>query len=81
MKRLILAVLGLACGAADGQLVDAIPAPEAPGLEASVQQEADGTRLELQISPLVDLYFAVRAQAAERDSAPLPAYEVAVDFR
>ena len=79
MKRLLPAVLVLACGAADGPLVDAIPAPEAPGLEASVQQEADGTRLELQISPLVDLYFAVRAQAAERDSAPRPGYHAAVD--
>jgi hypothetical protein len=39
----------------------------------------DGTRLELQISPLVELYFYVRAQAAEVDVEPQPGYEAAVD--
>lgn len=79
MTRFIPAALVLALGLNDGSLVDAAPAPETPGLEASAPHETDGTRLELQTSPLVDLYFAVRAQAAERDSAPLPGYEAAVD--
>ncbi len=38
-----------------------------------------GTHLELQIEPLVDLYFFVRAQAADVDATPQPGYEEAVD--
>ena len=37
------------------------------------------THLELQIDPLVDLYYFVRAQAADSDATPQPGYEEAVD--
>jgi hypothetical protein len=39
---------------------------------------AEGTGLELRIDPLVDLYFFVRAQAADRGAAPVPGHDEAV---
>ncbi len=42
-------------------------------------QDRIGTHLELQIEPLVDLYYFVRAQAADSDATPQPGYEEAVD--
>lgn len=65
MTRLLPALLALALCFACGPRDQATP--------------SDGTSLELRISPLVELYFYVRAQAAEVDVESAPGYEVAVD--
>lgn len=49
------------------------PQPDAPS------PESEGTRLELTTSPLVELYFDIRAQAAAEDAAPAPGFEAAVE--
>ena len=45
----------------------------------AAQQPATGSSLELRIEPLVDLYFGVRARAADLVSEPWPGFEAAID--
>lgn len=51
---------------------------EVPEPHATAEEAADGTRLELRTSPLVELYYDIRAQAADVDAEPPPGYEAAV---
>jgi len=68
-------LLCVACGPR-GQ---ATPSVEVSGPDTAAPQRTDGTSLELRVSPLVELYFYVRAQAADVDVEPPPGYEAAVD--
>ncbi|MFQ5700864.1 MAG: hypothetical protein ACE5HU_03365 [Acidobacteriota bacterium] len=70
----VLAFL-LCVGCAPGD-AGTLPA-DAPGPEMAAAQAAEVTHLELRISPLVDLYYEVRAQAAADDD-PSPGHEDAV---
>jgi hypothetical protein len=74
IPMLILAI-GLACGPGD----EATPSTEAPKPDGAAAEATNGTSLELRISPLVDLYCYIRAQAADEDAEPSPGHEAAVE--
>ena len=75
--RLVAAILALALSAC-GLGNQSAPSAEARKSENAASQETDPTTLELRVSPLVELYFYVRAQAADVDIEPAPGYEAAV---
>ena len=72
-------MLGLAVCLACGPRDQATPSAEAPRPDTAAAQVTGGTSLELRISPLVELYYYIRAQAAEVDVESAPGYEAAVD--
>ncbi len=76
MTRFHPAVIALALCLACGPSDPTTPSAEAP---TAPPETTGGTSLELQLSPLVDLYYYVRAQAADADVEPTPGYEAAVE--
>jgi hypothetical protein len=73
---LMLAAPPPAAGQATAQQ-EALPSDTAPS-DAAASDLGAATRLRLELDPLVELYFSVRAQAARTGAAPLPGQEAAV---
>jgi hypothetical protein len=69
----------VACSLACGPHEQSTSSPDAPKPEGAAAGAANGTRLELRTCPLVDLYFYIRAQAADTDLEPSPGHEAAVE--
>ncbi len=57
----------------------AVAAPDIGPSDDSPSPDPDFDYLELRIDPLVDLYFAIRAQAADAEAPPWDGYEDAVE--
>ena len=79
MTRLLSTTLAIAFCFACGPRDQATVSAEAPSPDTAAPQATGTTSLELRISPLVELYYYVRAQAAEDNFEPSPGYEAAVD--
>ncbi len=78
---LMLVAVGLGCGVGEGPAKTGDPSSTDPTdpTDPTATSDDGATSLTLHIDPLLDLYFTIRAEAAQVDVAPPPGHEAAVD--